>query len=191
MSTGKWKDRTFNGQSKPAGAMAPASVSRGSIFNELSFQGEVIKRLFGTGAHVQVLDEAPRTLGVPDLSVAHEGHEYWLELKYTEFKSGGETFKLKYLRRQQVEWLRIRHDATNGNSWCGFLVFYKLGVVHPLQNFMAYIPITDYINFARDKFLLVSPVILTQYSTPWLDSITGEDILRHARETMAPGPNGR
>lgn len=154
------------------------------IYDESSFQVEVVKRLLGCKAHVQVLDEAPRSLGVPDLSVAHTGHEYWLELKYEEFRSGGSIFKLKYMRRAQVDWLCNRYAATNGRSWCGFLIFYKLGVMLPYREYVCYIPIADYMNFVMGDKCLVDPVIIHQYSMPWLSDLPGENLLQFIRETM-------
>jgi hypothetical protein len=157
------------------------------IRDEADFQAYVVNSIWqiGRSAHVQILDEGTRWPGVPDLTVAY-GVEYWLELKYDKFKSGLELFKPKQLKRQQVEWLDRRHEATRGRAYCGILGFIHLGQVKPLKPFMYYIPVHHYLAYFYEKEVSLDPTVLHQYSTSWpAGGISGRDILRFIRETGA------
>jgi hypothetical protein len=94
--------------------------------SEDEFRGWVINLLNQQGGHTQ-RHEDRNSVGIPDLSVAWGGLDYWLELKYGEFlldtDRGYDKFEYKEVTRQQLEWLRLREAA--GDSVCGILGYFR------------------------------------------------------------------
>lgn len=129
---------------------------------------------------------------VPDVSCAAHGVDYWLELKYGEFK----LLHTKYDRlefettRGQLSFLEQR--AKHGRAICGVLAY--IVVSGDLL-----IPFTDrqvYLFFMTAKTYLrkvwktdydVGAAILSQHTRALADVLTGRDLLRFIHEASADG----
>lgn len=86
------------------------------IQGEDQFQRWVMARLgvLGLEHECHAQDFSSFQYDVPDLNFTFEGREYWLELKYGEFKmlhSGYDEFSWKTMQRGQLDWLERRGNA--------------------------------------------------------------------------------
>lgn len=114
---------------------------RTDISSEDEFQS-VLVDILEVRAHVQRHNYSAEP-GVPDLSFAYTGDDYWLELKYGVFKLGREKydrFHFGQTTRGQLEWLKER--AEHGSAECGILAFWKTGD----SGWLSYIPPERYLS---------------------------------------------
>jgi hypothetical protein len=111
-------------------------------------------------------------VGIPDLSAAHDGKDYWLELKYGEFgmAEGPEgrdydTFEFSEVTRQQLEWLRIRELA--GGARCGILGYFRVRPSY-LTHYVFFMPPQRYLDKVwrnNDSFSVGAAIL-----SPWCEN---------------------
>ena len=146
------------------------------VTSEDQFQDAVMDML-GTWGHVQ--DHRMSALpNVPDLSVASYGNDYWLELKYGQFKLGHDKyspFKYRETTAGQLDWLTNR--SRNGRSICGILGYAACGDV----DFITFHTAPSY-KKAVERGATIGAILLMPVSQSSRSIVKGIDLLGFTRD---------
>lgn len=136
------------------------------IQSEKDFRNWVIAMFTVKGGHIQGHEDRHST-GIPDISAAYDGVDYWLELKYDEFTLTTEhyqRFEYRELTRQQLEWLIRRAEA--GDAACGILGCFALRSSLVTNRYVFYMEADAYLGklWRGNAQMSVGAVMLSPYS---------------------------
>lgn len=149
------------------------------VTSEDQFQDAVMDML-GTWGHVQ--DHRMSALpNVPDLSLASYGNDYWLELKYGQFKLGHDKyspFKYRETTAGQLNWLTNR--SRNGRSICGILGYAACGDV----DFITFHTAPSY-KKAVERGATIGAILLMPVSQSSRSIVKGIDLLGFIRDARS------
>lgn len=160
---------------------------------EDKFQGWVQERIIGAGGHYED-HRYSHGVGVPDLSCGFGGRDYWLELKYGEFKllhRKYDDFHFVTMQRRQLDWLQKR--SATGRATCGVLGYFlttgdhKLPKGTPGIGYYFFATVGDYLQNIWQKRLSTGAVILSGRCAAAHSIKTGPDLFRFI-DDRAPGP---
>lgn len=159
------------------------------INNEDDFQAWVMEK-FNIAGHV--FDHRHSALpDVPDLSAAADGKDYWLELKYGEFKmlhSGYDKLRFK-TTRGQLNFLIRR--SLHGSALCGIMAYFKVSGDYPVDGgpeYLFYMNPIEYLArvFPNQKVLrdgiCVGTAMLSRCVRPAHSVRTARDLLDFIEE---------
>lgn len=113
---------------------------------EKDFQAWTIGTLAAQNWHVHPMHEDVHHPGLPDLSAANLGMEFWLELKCgSRMFSVHDHLKLRHpLTSQQRFWLERRASTNADATRCGVLVSFCIGVIgaeDESEDYVAWVPV--------------------------------------------------
>lgn len=159
------------------------------IRNEGNFQAWVLNRFRAITYRSHFTDLSAVGGGVPDFNATVAGEEYWLELKYGEFRvlhSRYDDFKWATLKLAQVDWLRRRQKA--GARHCFILGFaWVIGDHSRAPYLIAHDP-RDYANRENQNF---GGVLLSDAAAPAHSVKTGPDLLDFLWQARSGAPRQR
>lgn len=149
------------------------------IKGEDKFQEWVQARIIGCGGHFQDHRFSAQN-DVPDLSAAYKRHDYWLELKYGEFKllhSRYDEFYFHTHTRGQLAWLQNR--KRNGRAVCGVLGYFTVtGDGGTSQAYLFFMDVDEYLSKVWTKVnrMNAGAAVLGPWSAAAHSIKTGDDL---------------
>lgn len=141
------------------------------LHSETEFQGWVQGKLTRVG-HVQ--DHRMSAIpGVPDLSAAVALKDYWLELKYGEFRLGHDKYDRFHFPSPQIarqlDWLVNRQ--MNSRAICGILAYFTTGLI----DYVFFMPADQYRTQLHWQERCVGSVILGPHVKRFDDLVKNPD----------------
>lgn len=139
------------------------------IQGEDHFQDWVQNRITASGGHFEDHRFSAQP-SVPDLSCGFSGMDYWLELKYGEFKllhNKYDDLVFSTMQRRQLDWLEKRQRT--GRATCGVLGYFVTRGDYRVDNPLAYVffmQVHHFLEYVWQKKWSVGAAILSPCCAP-------------------------